>query len=82
MHGPQRPHSGEHHLRTPTGELSHEQKLRRQRTHINVLTALLLLVLAMLAYAAAFDLDHWAEWVVLGGICATAVGFIVAVQSR
>jgi hypothetical protein len=29
----------------------------------------------------AFDLDHWAEWVVLGGICATAIGVIIAVQS-
>lgn len=79
---PQRPHRREHHLRTPTGELSHEQKLARQRRQTNVLTVILLVVLAMLAYAAAFDLDHWAEWVVLGGICLTALGFIVAVQSR
>jgi hypothetical protein len=39
-------------------------------------------VLAMLAYAAFFDLDHWAEWIVFGGICFTAVGFAIAVHSR
>ena len=79
---PQRPHHREHGLRTPTEELSHEQKLARQRTHINVLTLLLLAVLALLAYAAAFDLDHWAEWIVFGGICFTAVGFMIAVHTR
>ena len=79
---PQRPHHRERHLRTPSGELTHEQKLRRQRTHVNVLTLVLVAVLAMLAYAAAFDLDHWAEWIVFGGICFAAVGFMVAVQSR
>jgi hypothetical protein len=47
-----------------------------------MLTMALIGVLAMLAYSAAFDLDHWAEWVVLGGICFTAVGFIVAAQSQ
>ena len=69
-------------MRTPSGGLSHEQRLRRQQRHINVLTLILVVVLAMLAYAAAFDLDHWAEWIVLGGICFAAVGFLVAVQSR
>jgi len=77
-----RPHHREHSLRTPSGELTDEQKLRRQRTHINVLTLVLVAVLAMLAYAAAFDLDHWSEWIVFGGICFAAVGFMVAVQSR
>jgi hypothetical protein len=47
-----------------------------------MLTVGLLGVLAMLAYSAAFDLDHWAEWVVLGAIVATAVGFIIAAQSQ
>jgi hypothetical protein len=79
---PQRPHHRERHVRTPTGELSHEQRLRRQQTHINIFTLVLVAVLAMLAYAAAFDLDHWAEWAVFGGICATALGFMVAVHSR
>jgi hypothetical protein len=79
---PQRPHPREHHVRTPSGELGHEQKLHRQQTHLNVLTLVLLAVLAMLAYAAFFDLDHWAEWIVFGGICFAAVGFAVAVHSR
>ena len=79
---PQRPHHRERHLRTPSRELTHEQKLRRQRTHVNVLTLVLVAVLAMLAYAAAFDLNHWAEWIVFGGICFAAVGFMVAVRSR
>jgi fatty acid desaturase len=78
----QRSHRRERHVRTPTRELTHEQKLRRQQGHIRVLTLVLLVVLAMLVYAAAFDLDHWAEWIVFGGICATAVGFMVAVHSR
>jgi fatty acid desaturase len=72
----------EHHLRTPTSQLPHEEKLRRQQRHVTLLTLVLILVLLMLAYSAAFDLDHWAEWVVLGGICATAVGFIIAAQSQ
>ncbi len=79
---PQRPRHRERHVRTPTDELSHEQKLHRQQAHIRLLTLGLVLVLALLAYAAAFDLDHWAEWVVFGGICATAVGFMIAVHSR
>jgi hypothetical protein len=79
---PQRPHHREHHVRTPTDELSRDEKLHRQQRHIAVLSLVLVAVLALLAYAAAFDLDHWAEWIVFGGICATAVGFMVAVHSR
>lgn len=41
--------------------------------------AVLLIVLALLAYSAAFDLDHWAEWIVFGGIVATAIGAMLAV---
>jgi Tfp pilus assembly protein PilX len=48
-------------VRTPTGELSHDQLLRRQRGHVTILTLVLVAVLAMLAYAAAFDLDHWRD---------------------
>jgi hypothetical protein len=55
--------------------------VRRQQRHLQVLTVVLVAVLAMLAYAAAFDLDHWAEWIVFGGICFTALGAIVAVHS-
>ena len=72
----------EHHNRTPTSQLPHEEKIRRQQRHITMLTVGLLGVLAALAYSAAFDLDHWAEWVVLGGIVATAIGFIIAAQSQ
>jgi hypothetical protein len=69
-------------VRTPTGELTHEQKIHRQQTHITLLTLGLIAVLALLAYAAAFDLDSWPEWVVLGGICSVVVGFMIAVHSR
>jgi len=79
---PLAPHHHEHHVRTPTGELSHEQKLARQRTHITVLSLVLVLVLLMLAYASIFDLDSWAEWAVLGAICVTAVGALVAINVR
>lgn len=72
----------EHHLRTPTSQLPHEEKIRRQQRHITTLTLGLVGVLAMLAYSAAFDLDHWAEWVVLGGLVMTAVGFMIAAQSQ
>lgn len=77
MSDPGRPR---HHLRTPTGELPHAEKVRRQQRHIQVLTAVLLAVLAMLVYASAFDLDSWAEWVVLGMICVTAIGTVIAVH--
>jgi len=79
---PQRPHHRDHHVRTPTDELSHEDKLHRQQRHITVLSLVLVAVLALLAYSAAFDLDHWAEWVVFGGICATATMTPIAVHSR
>ena len=81
-HDPQAAPHREHHLRTPTHELSHEDKLARERFHTTVLSVVLLGVLAMLAYSAAFDLDHWAEWVVFAGICAAGLGAIVAVKSR
>lgn len=81
-HDPSAPAHREHHIRTPTHELSHEDRLRRERFHTTVLSVVLIGVLLMLAYAAAFDLDHPAEWIVLGGICFTALGSIIAVQSR
>jgi membrane protein YdbS with pleckstrin-like domain len=79
---PLAPHHHEHHIRTPTDELTHEQKLARQRTHITILSVVLVLVLLILAYASIFDLNSWAEWVVLGAICVTAVGALVAVSTR
>ncbi len=42
----------------------------------------LLLVLLMLVYSAAFDLDNWSEWVVFGGICSVAIGTIIAVNTH
>ena len=58
MTDPQASHHREHHLRTPTNELTHEEKLKRQGLHMQVLTGVMLLVLAMLIYSAIFDLDH------------------------
>ena len=79
---PQRAPHREQHLRTPTHELSHSERIERERFHATVLSFVLLGVLAMLAYAAAFDIDHPGEWIVLGTICVTALGAIVAVKSR
>ena len=72
----------EHHVRTPTSQLPHEEKIRRQQRHVQMLTIVLIAVLAMLAYSAIFDLDHWAEWVVFGGIVFTAIGVMIAAQSQ
>lgn len=72
----------EHHLRTPTDQLPHAEKVKRQQRHITMLTVVLVAVLLMLGYSAAFDLDNWAEWVVLGGIAFTAIGVIIAAQSQ
>jgi hypothetical protein len=81
-HDPSAPSHHEHHLRTPTHELGHEERLKRERFHVTVLSFVLVGTLLMLGYAAAFDLDHAAEWIVFGGICFTALGTIVAIQSR
>jgi len=81
-HDPQAQAHHEHHARTPTHELPHAERLARERFHVTVLTFMLLGALAVLAYSAAFDLDHWAEWIVFGGICFAALGSIVAIQSR
>jgi hypothetical protein len=82
MTDPQASRRHEHHLRTPTSELPHDAKIRRQERHLQIVTGVMLLLLAMLAYSAAFDLDSWAEWVVFGVICATAVGAMIAVHVR
>jgi hypothetical protein len=79
---PSAPHHREHHVRKPTGELGHQEKLARQRLHITILSGVLLLVLLMLAYASIFDLNSWAEWLVLGAICFTGIGALVAVNTR
>ena len=48
-HDPQAQTHRDHHLRTPTHELSHEERLARERFHTTVLSFVLLGVLAMLA---------------------------------
>ena len=77
--GPER-HS--HHLRTPTSQLPHAEKVRRQERHVEILSVVLLAVLAMLVYSAIFDLDHWAEWVDFGGVVAAAVGAGITIRSH
>jgi hypothetical protein len=79
---PQRAPQREHHLRTPSRELPHDERVRREQFHVTVLSFVLLGTLAMLAYAAAFDIDHPGEWIVLGAIAATALGTVVAIKSR
>jgi membrane protein YdbS with pleckstrin-like domain len=82
VNDPQESRHHEHHLRTPTNELPHEEKLKRQERHMQILTVVMLLVLLMLVYSALFDLDSWSEWVVFGAICATAIGTVIAVNTR
>jgi hypothetical protein len=79
---PQRRGHHEHHVRTPTDELSHTDKLERQRTHIWILTGALVVLLVGVVYSAAFDLDSAAEWIVLGAIVFTAAGMTIAVHTR
>ncbi|MFI5121271.1 MAG: hypothetical protein ACHQJ5_00085 [Vicinamibacteria bacterium] len=70
-----------HHLHhTPTSELAHADKIARQQRHIRILTGVLVLALAALAYAAAFDLDSSAEWIVFGMIIFTVAGAMIAVH--
>jgi membrane protein YdbS with pleckstrin-like domain len=71
---------GLHH--TPTSQLPHKEKVARQERHVEILSIVLLLVLAMLIYSAIFDLDSWAEWVVFGGILVTAIGAGVMVNTH
>jgi len=79
---PQRAPQREHHLRAPTHELPHEERIRRERFHVTVLSFVLIATLAMLAYAATFDIDHPGEWIVFAAICATGLGTVVAIKSR
>ena len=67
-----------HH--TPTSALPHEQKIARQQAHIRILTGACLLVLVALGYAAAFDLDSVAEWIVFVMIIVTVIGAMIAVH--
>ena len=67
-----------HH--TPTHELPHAQKVARQQAHIRMLTVVLVVVVAALAYAAAFDLNSSAEWIVFAMIIVTVAGAMIAVH--
>jgi hypothetical protein len=71
-----------HRLSTPTGQLRHPDKVRREQRHVAMLNGALAAVLLLLAYTAAFDLNSWAEWTVFGAIAIAAVGVGIAVQSR
>ncbi len=77
---PSASHHREHHLRTPSPELSHSDKLLREAFHRRILAGVLLVVLAAAAIALVLDLDSWPEWVVLTMVCVTAVGVIIAVS--
>jgi len=67
-----------HHLRTPSAQLGRFDKLRREALHRRFLSGALVLLLIVGGYAAAFDLSSWPSWVVLGGICVTVIGVIIA----
>ena len=71
-----------HHLRTPTSELPHDQKLARQQLHLTMLSIVLLVTVLLLAYSAAFDLDSWAEWLVFGAIVSSAIGAGIMVNTH
>jgi uncharacterized membrane protein (DUF485 family) len=71
-----------HHHHTPTSQLPHAEKLARQQRHVQILSIVLLAVLLLLVYTAAFDLDSWAEWVVFGGIVVTAIGAGIMVNTH
>ena len=70
-----------HPLRTPTLPSSPTPtRSSASRRHLQLLTAVLVLVTATLAYAAFFDLDSAAEWIVFGAIVATVIGAMIAVH--
>jgi membrane protein YdbS with pleckstrin-like domain len=71
-----------HHLRTPSPELSHGDKLLRESMHRRILTGVLVILLAAALVAVAFDLTSWAGWVVLAAICVTVIGVIIAISPR
>ena len=47
-----------------------------------MLNGVLIAVLLLLVYTAAYDLDSAAEWTIFGVIVLTAVGMGIAVQTR
>lgn len=71
-----------HRMSTPTRQLPHPQKVRREQQHAATLTGVLGSVLLLLSYAAASDLDSWSEWVVFGVLVLVAVAAGVAASTR
>jgi hypothetical protein len=71
-----------HRIATPTRLLPHPAKVRREQRHLAVLTGVLAAVLLLLLYAAAFDLNTWAEWTVFAAFVLITVGGGVATQTR
>lgn len=69
-------------ISTPTRQLPHPDKVRREQRHLAMLTGVLGAVLLLLAYAAAFDLDSWPEWTVFGVLVLTAIGAGIAIEPR
>ncbi len=65
-------------LRTPSQKLSRIDKLRREAMHRRFLSGMLVMILVVGGFAAALDLSSWPSWVVLGGICVTVIGVIIA----
>ena len=68
------------YLRTPSRQLSRGDKLQREAMHRLVLLCGLVAVLAAGVFAAVIELDAWAAWVVVAGICVTVVGVIIAIS--
>jgi type IV secretory pathway TrbD component len=71
-----------HRIATPTRLLPHPAKIRREQRHLAMLTGVLAAVLLLLLYAAAFDLNSWAEWTVFGAFVLITVGGGIAAQTR
>ena len=71
-----------HRVSRPTGQLSHPEKVRREQRRVGMLNGVLIAVLLLLVYTAAYDLDSAGEWIVFGVIVLTAVGAGIAVQTR
>jgi hypothetical protein len=71
-----------HRVAIPTSRLPHAEKVRRVQRHQAAGTGVLAAVLLVLVYVAAIGPSSWADWIVLGAICLTAVGGAIAVQTR
>jgi membrane protein YdbS with pleckstrin-like domain len=70
------------HVRaTPADRLPHPDKVRREGRHAAILSGGLLGLLTILVGVAAFDLDSWSEWVVLGAFALGAVGIFIALTT-